>query len=121
MSRFRFRISIRRAMLVVAASALIIWGLIETVGKAIEDQRRHDCANNLKAIGLGLHNYWSVFDSFPTGTIGSRKLQAEKRLGWLAIMPMLTVQSGNPNIDGEQPWDSKRNLETDWPAHALSG
>lgn len=41
--------------------------LLPAVQQSRESARRSQCTNNLKQIGIGLHNYASARDSFPTG------------------------------------------------------
>src|SRR5437867_5310287 len=55
-------------LVVIAIIAVLIALLLPAVQAAREAARRAQCVNNLKQIGIALHNYHTANDAFPPGS-----------------------------------------------------
>lgn len=95
-------------LVVIAIIAVLIALLLPAVQAAREAARRAQCVNNLKQLGLAVHNYISANDAFPSQCQYYNGLGAS---GWsfawpIAVLPQMEQQSifnsVNFNID---PWN----------------
>ncbi len=84
-------------LVVIAIIAVLIALLLPAVQSAREAARRAQCVNNLKQVGLGLHNYESGNSCFPWGVWRTSTLDnctARPRFGMqLALLPYLEQSS----------------------------
>jgi len=74
-------------LVVIAIIAILVSLLLPAVQQAREAARRSQCKNNLKQLGLALHNYHDVCSKFP---IGARPGIANACTSWrFALLPYL--------------------------------
>ena len=67
MNKQRSGFTLIELLVVIAIIAVLIALLLPAVQAAREAARRAQCVNNLKQLGLALHNYNSSYGSFPIG------------------------------------------------------
>jgi prepilin-type processing-associated H-X9-DG protein len=78
------------------------------IRQAREAARRSQCTNNLKQIGLAMHNYHSSHNTFPPAY--SKSPDGKPLLSWrVQILPFLEQKALYDEFHQDEPWDSPHN------------
>ncbi|MEW4486867.1 DUF1559 domain-containing protein [Thalassoglobus sp. JC818] len=122
-TRRRQAFTLIELLVVIAIIAILIALLLPAVQQAREAARRTQCKNNLKQIGLAMHNYHDVYGKFPPGWMFQSEAMAlqangmrnrgdrpNRAPGWgwsMSILPMID-QANLFNLiefDGRGMWE----------------
>lgn len=102
-------------LVVIAIIAILIALLLPAVQQAREAARRTQCKNNLKQIGLALHNYHDTFQHFPLNSMGNRNVGTNfmtatwGHVGWMAMMLPYIEQA---NLYSTINWSDQNRIMT---------
>jgi prepilin-type processing-associated H-X9-DG protein len=96
------------ALVLVPMMAVSSALLLPAVGAARDAAKRAQCSNNLKQIGLAMHNYMSMNDRFPAPAIVDEA--GKPLLSWrVTILPFLGHQALYDQFHLDEGWDSPHN------------
>lgn len=107
-------------LLVIAIVGLLVGLLLPAVQAAREAARRASCTNNLRQMGLGLHNYHQAMGCFPPGGIEHRSMinpktgrpygPSGRQLAWsLFLLPYVEQKPLYDKVDTGKPFDAPEN------------
>jgi len=95
-------------LVVIAIISVLMALLLPAVQQAREAARRISCRNNLKQIGIAIHNYESTFSMFPPSF--TARYGAEQRGSWSVhgrILPFMEHQNAARLIVLGQDWHAQ--------------
>ncbi|NQV25774.1 MAG: DUF1559 domain-containing protein [Rhodopirellula sp.] len=118
--RLRKGFTLIELLVVIAIIAILVALLLPAVQQAREAARRSQCKNNLKQIGVALHNYHDVFSCLPNGTVASA-VGGWGTSWWVRILPYTDQPALFEQMDfnGAHPgWTHNTGAEGGFPTSA---
>ena len=113
--RSRRAFTLVELLVVISIIGILVGLLMPAVQAAREAARKASCKNNLRQVGIALHNYHSALRSLPTGCIewrGYNSPPTHRQFAWSAlILPFLEQSNLTAKINFNVPYDHPVNAD----------
>ena len=99
-------------LVVIAIIGILIGLLLPAVQAAREAARRMQCSNNLKQVGLALHNYESSYRAWPaqsSGPSAGPQFVARRGSWFTAVLPFFEQDGLYKSFDASKHWHDSAN------------
>lgn len=105
----RAAFSLLELLVVIGILGTLMGLLLPAVQQARESSRRSQCTNNLKQLGLALHNFHNTHKHLPSSVLQPGALAAVRH-GWMTYLtPYLEEQSLFEEYDFTRSWSDPEN------------
>ena len=108
-STLRSGFTLVELLVVIAIVGILVSLLLPAIQFARETARLNQCKNNLKQMGLGVHNYHNLHKSLPPTTLG--KHTDFKGTAFVSILPFIEAPSIYAQWDFDKQTDQSPNKE----------
>lgn len=114
-NKFRYRaprgFTLVELLVVIAIIGVLVGLLLPAIQAAREAARRSSCANNLKQIGLGIHNFHSAKNKLPSS--GRPLASSTVRFGYfIQLLPFIEQQKLWEQYDATVNWGHVNNVNS---------
>ena len=93
-------------LVVLGISALVFGLLLPAIQSARKSQNRLVCINNLRQIGLGLHQFHDTYSCFPKGYVPPSRKGTWNHSNWrVSILPFIDQENAFARV-GQSYWSS---------------
>jgi prepilin-type N-terminal cleavage/methylation domain-containing protein len=98
-------------LVVITIIAILIALVLPAVQNAREAARQSTCRNNLKQLGLALHNYHQSHGTFPPGVIAANEnLTNGYHSGFSMLLPYIDKNDVSAQYDFDKRWSDPVNV-----------
>jgi len=96
-------------LVVIAIIAVLVAMLLPAVQQAREAARRSQCKNNLKQLGLALHNFHDARGYLPPGMLTELDIQDSFHTGFTYLLPFLEQDNVHRLYQYDKAWSDTAN------------
>ena len=104
-------LSIPEVAVILVIQAVLYALLLPPVGNVRTAARRTQCKNNLKQLGLAMHNYHDDYGRFPAAAGITEEVTSPVPASWrVTMLPYIEQAQLHTEYNLKRPWDSPENL-----------